>query len=212
MSGHLHHRVNSLDRGDLSLCHHGNTHHSVDDPWGFNRLLHSLDHGSLSWHRGHIRDLVNALGLLHVRLLQSLSGGHLVLQHNWHVNSLFEGPLSNSLCGQHHCFNGLFWNWQHWQIDGPFNDTLQDVLLGCRPRHRNVDDLLHAVLLNSLWNDLHDIHDLLLNPRYWDIYGPVNVLSTVPCSVRTVGTGLRITTRTTSESSMSCACGMFTVF
>ena len=58
------------------------------------------------------------------------------------------------------------------------DDALRDALLGCRRRHRNVDDLLHGALLNSLRNDLHDFHGLLLNLRHGNVIDDlVDVLS-----------------------------------
>ena len=65
--GHLHHLLNSLDKGNLSLYHHGNIHSSLDDLdlWDFRRLLHSLDHGSLS--RPRAKHVINSIKELNLR-------------------------------------------------------------------------------------------------------------------------------------------------
>ena len=60
---HQHCVLMSLDRGDLSLCHHANIHDSASDLdlWSSHCLLHLLDPGSPSLHLYRDRDVIGAI-------------------------------------------------------------------------------------------------------------------------------------------------------
>ena len=94
------------------------------DMWRAPCLVHSLDHGSLSWHRNrhiHDRRVMNSIKRLNLRNFDCLLGcrdEHLASRHNWHIHSpllhSFLGHLHNSTAGcsgtSMFCSNGALLN------------------------------------------------------------------------------------------------------
>ena len=124
-------------------------HNAVDelDMWRAPCLVHSLDHGSLSWHRNrhiHDRRVMNSIKRLNLRNFDCLLGcrdEHLASRHNWHIHSpllhsFIWGPHAQRhrnvhlMWGQLHHRCGLIQNLAHWHIDELFDDILRDAFLG----------------------------------------------------------------------------------